>query len=52
MVLGGLSVLVGLIWYGWTAETNVLHSIVPIDATAVLGIAVIQTLIPAFSCLV
>ena len=51
MVLGGLLVPVSLFWYGWTVE-NHIHWIVPIIATAVLGIAVISTLIPAFSYLV
>ena len=51
MVFGGLLVPVSLFWYGWTVEGHI-HWIVPIIATAILGIAVIFTLIPAFSYLV
>ena len=51
MVFGGLLVPVSLFWYGWTVESHI-HWIVPIIATAILGIAVISTLIPAFSYLV
>ena len=51
MVVGGVLVPITLFWYGWTIEKHV-HWIVPILATAVLGIAVISTKIPAFSYLV
>lgn len=51
MVLGGLLVPISLFWYGWAIEAHV-HWIVPIIATTVLGIAVISTMIPAFSYLV
>ena len=51
MIVGGMLIPVSLFWYGWTIEKHV-HWIAPIIATAVLGSAVISTLIPAFSYLV
>lgn len=51
MVVGGLLVPISLFWYGWSIEKHV-HWISPIVATALLGIAVVSTLIPAFSYLV
>lgn len=51
MVLGGLLVPISLFWYGWSIEKHT-HWIAPIIATALLGIAVVSTLIPAYSYLV
>ena len=50
MVLGGVLIPISLFWYGWTVEEHMhIHWIVPIIATAVHGIAVISTMMPAFS---
>lgn len=51
MVLGGLLIPISLFWYGWAIQSRV-HWICPIIATAVLGVAVISTLITGFSYLV
>ena len=51
MIIGGILVPIGLLWYGWAAEARV-HWIVPVIGLAICGFSVATTLIPAFSYLV
>lgn len=51
MFVGGLLIPISLFWYGWTIEAHV-QWIAPIIASAVLGSAVISTMVPAISYLV
>lgn len=44
MFLGGVSVPIGLFWYGWSAEAN-LHYMMPIVGTLFVGIGMICTFV-------